>query len=259
MRRLIGILWLFFANCSHPRLRAATSGRFSAKKRASRAQVLRIHSARSFAFLRKIASLLSPWAMPVWAVMFFLPTVLANQSEVQLKKLLSSYTTYQANFLQSTRGENGGPEQKSNGRVMLQRPGKFRWETQQPMQQLIVANGKILWIYDHDLEQVTEQQLQSRVGTDPAALLTGDVSGLVKQFSISGDGAKNFVLVPRDSNDIFEKIRMQFEKGQLVKLQIKNNLGQTTRFIFTNIRLNQSFDPSIFEFIPPAGVDVLKQ
>jgi len=80
-------------NYSRSRLRAATSGRFSVKKRASRAQVSRIHSARSFTFLRKIASLLAFWPMLVWAATFTLclifsvPAALAIDAiPIQLEK-----------------------------------------------------------------------------------------------------------------------------------------------------------------------------
>jgi len=77
MRKLLAII---FSNYSRPRLRATTSGRFSAKKRASSAQVFHINFARSFAFLRKIASLLAPVAMPVCAVTTFILLPLSLQA-----------------------------------------------------------------------------------------------------------------------------------------------------------------------------------
>ncbi|WP_280954990.1 outer-membrane lipoprotein carrier protein LolA [Paludibacterium denitrificans] len=49
--------------------------------------------------------------------------------------------------------------------------GKFRWEYNKPYEQLIVGDGKTLWIYDKELAQVTKKSLNAALGSSPAALL----------------------------------------------------------------------------------------
>lgn len=180
----------------------------------------------------------------------------------ELNTLLNAYQTYQANFTQETYMEGGGPAQKSSGRVMMMRPGKFRWETNQPTQQIVIANGDTLWIYDVDLQQATRQTIATQGGVNPAALLTGDVPTLIKQFAITKikrQGAVWFQLTPKSTDNSFTLVQMQFRQGELVNIRVKNNLGQTSRFHFTGVRLNAHLNPKLFIFTPPKGVDVLKQ
>ena len=43
----------------------------------------------------------------------------------------------------------------NSGTVWMQTPDRFRWQYKEPIEQLIVADGKQVWVYDEDLEQVT--------------------------------------------------------------------------------------------------------
>ena len=185
---------------------------------------------------------------------------MANTAAVELSQLLGAYKTYQASFKQVTYMGKRGRSQKSSGRVMMMRPGKFRWETNSPTKQIVIANGNTLWIYDVELQQATREKLTSQGGVNPAALLTGDVSTLMKNFSVKKIKRKTagwFQLTPKSSNNSFTLVQMQFSKGCLVSIWVKNNLGQTTRFHFYHIRLNAPLSSKLFIFKPPPGVDVL--
>ena len=95
----------------------------------------------------------------------------------RLNKLLSNTKSMTANFSQTTKGANSGT---FSGTMSVQRPNNFRWETKSPSEQLIVANGSSMWIYDKDLEQATKQNVDSQVGNTPALLLSGDPSKIDK-------------------------------------------------------------------------------
>ena len=180
----------------------------------------------------------------------------------ELAQLLGSYSTYQANFTQVTYFGNRNGVQKSYGRIMMMRPGKFRWETNKPTRQTIIANGKTLWIYDADLQQATQQTISSQGGTNPAALLSGNVRKLVKRFTIhkiKRRGAIWFQLSPKSRGDSFTLVQMRFRKGRLVDMWVKNNLGQASRFHFYNVRLNARLSANLFIFRPPPGAAILKQ
>ncbi len=144
---------------------------------------------------------------------------------------------------------------------MMMRPGKFRWEVDSPNKQIIIANGSTLWIYDVDLQQATRQRI-SEGGSNPAVLLTGDVSRVIKQFKITTIKRRSelwYQLTPISSHSSFTLVQMRFQKGGLVDMWVKNNLGQATRFNFYDVKLNVPLSTSLFNFKPPHGVDVLKQ
>lgn len=193
--------------------------------------------------------------------LFCSATLAATDSATALSELLGRYKTYQANFTQATYYANNMRPQKSSGRLYMQRPGKFRWEVDRPMKQIIIANGSTLWIYDIELQQVTKQHISMDKGGNPAALLSGDVGKLMKNYKVSSvifEGKNWYQLIPRSKDSSFVKVLMFFKNNQLVSIRVKNNLSQISDFYFSKITLNKELSPLLFNFKPPPGVDVLK-
>ena len=175
-----------------------------------------------------------------------------------LNKLLTNTKSMTANFSQTTKGANSGT---FSGTMSVQRPNNFRWETKSPSEQLIVANGSSMWVYDKDLEQATKQNVDSQVGNTPALLLSGDPSKIDKNFKITQPYAnKNYyVLYPKSDSASFKSLSMSFSGGKPVMMVLNDSLGQTTTIKFSGIKMNPSIASSQFKFTPPKGVDIINQ
>ena len=142
--------------------------------------------------------------------------------------------------------------------MILQRPGKFRWQTEQPQEQLIIANNNIVWIYDKDLAQATKQKQQNDDRLSPALLLSTSNNKLLNNFIIETRSDYEFILKPRlDSNVLFTKLKLLFQQDKLQRMEMYDRLGQITRIYFTHIKVNDEVPNKLFEFIPPTGVDVV--
>lgn len=176
----------------------------------------------------------------------------------RLNKLLTNTKSMTANFTQTTKGASSGT---FRGSMSVQRPNNFRWETKSPSEQLIVANGNSMWIYDKDLEQATKQGVDTQVGNTPALLLSGDPSKIDKNFKITQPYAnKNYyVLYPKSGDASFKSLSMSFNGGKPVMMVLNDTLGQTTSIKFSGIKMNPSISSSQFKFTPPQGVDVIDQ
>ena len=176
----------------------------------------------------------------------------------RLNKLLSNTKSMTANFSQTTKSAKSGT---FTGTMSVQRPNNFRWETKSPSEQLIVANGSSMWIYDKDLEQATKQNVDSQVGNTPALLLSGDPSKIDKNFKITQPYAnKNYyVLYPKSDSASFKSLSMSFSGGKPVMMVLNDTLGQTTTIKFSGIKMNPSINSSQFKFTPPKGVDIINQ
>lgn len=150
--------------------------------------------------------------------------------------------------------------EEAQGTLALQRPGKFRWDYKTPYHQLIVTNGDKIWIYDIDLEQVTVKRLDEAVGNTPAQLLSSGES-LEKNFDITDQGSSGELewveLTPKQKDSGFEKVRLGFDQRDLRAMELKDNFGQTTRLQFSRLERNPKLVPSLFDFTPPPGVDVV--
>ena len=95
------------------------------------------------------------------AIFFFQGSVFAEDAKTRLEKYLNDITTFEAVFEQSLISESDELQEISKGTFFLSRPGKFLWEYSQPYEQSIIADGKKIWVYDKDLEQVTVREMNA--------------------------------------------------------------------------------------------------
>jgi len=185
-----------------------------------------------------------------------------KSAATRLNELLSAANTMSATFSQMTLSSNGSSLQETTGQVTLQRPGMFRWHTDAPLEQVLISNGEKIWLFDPDLEQVTIQKLDQRLTHTPALLLSGDVSTLAENFSISwkeGSAVDDFVLSPKASDSMFETLRLSFRGGVINDMQLNDPIGQRTNILFQGVQLNQPVDAGQFNFTVPDGVDVISE
>lgn len=208
--------------------------------------------------------MVNPMLKRLFAVLLLLISlpVLAEDTPIQrLRNFLAKASTLQADFSQVQIDENGNQGKKASGVFHLQRPGKFRWDYQKPYVQEIVSSGNKVWFYDKDLEQVTSKQLNAAIGSTPALLLSGEVA-LEKNFTIDQQGVEDGLywikLVPKAEESGFKYVLLGLENNTLAAMELSDNFGQLTRIYFTNVKTGMKLDPGIFEFKPPAGVDVFE-
>lgn len=179
----------------------------------------------------------------------------------RLSQLLNQAQTITGRFSQLTLDGSGTQLQETTGQLALKRPGLFRWHTDAPQEQLLVSNGKKVWLYDPDLEQVTIQALDQRLTHTPALLLSGDVSQIRQSFTIShqesGD-VVDFTLTPKAKDSLFDSLRLSFRKGVLNDMQLIDSIGQRTNILFLGVKMNETLDAKQFTFDIPPGIDVIQ-
>jgi outer membrane lipoprotein carrier protein len=179
----------------------------------------------------------------------------------QLRSFLTQTTSARGEFVQSLARGAAAPQQ-SSGRFVFQRPGKFRWTYEKPYEQLIVADGKQLTLFDKDLNQVTIRRLQAAMPSSPASILFGS-NDFEREFDVSDAGVRDgleWVLAkPRARDTTFERIEIGFRDGLPGAMLLVDNFGQSTRLTFSKVERNPKLDADAFRFVPPKGADVLRE
>ncbi len=198
------------------------------------------------------------------AFLFFLTfstLSLANGAE-KLKNFLDNTQSFRADFSQVVAGNNNANKQSALGKMAFLRPGKFRWEIEKPYQQLLVGDGKEVWIFDPDLRQATVKPMNLALGNTPAALLT-DKNAFTKNFTIRNLGEKDgfdwALATPKSADSGFEKLQLGFLGNELVAMQLFDSFGQITTLAFGKIEKNVHLPAALFTFQPPANVDVIRE
>ncbi|MEH6470820.1 MAG: outer membrane lipoprotein chaperone LolA [Halopseudomonas sp.] len=186
----------------------------------------------------------------------------AETAVQNLNRLLSDVSSLSATFEQLVLDGTGVRLQQVQGEMTLARPGRFSWRSEEPFPQLLVSNGQTLWLYDQDLEQVTRQPVDQKLSNTPALLLSGDLDSLQQTFDVQGplEGDSGvYRLRPISDDALFVVMRIRFEQGVPVEMQLEDNLGQKTSIHFSNILINPEVEDALFEFQVPAGVDLITE
>ena len=165
-----------------------------------------------------------------------------------------------ANFSQTVFGVK--KNRTTTGVLEISRPNKFRWEYVEDGQ-LIVSNGKTIYIYDKQLQQVTEKKLDASLGKSPALLLAGG-SNIKRDDTVSNlpesAGLQWVNLVPKkaEDNNGFKLVQIGFKQNTLAQMKFVDSFDNKSTITFTNVKTGIALPASDFTFTPQAGVDVIK-
>lgn len=187
-----------------------------------------------------------------------------------LEKFLSSTRSGSASFTQTVtspkrQDEAVARQKRSSGQFEFLRPDRFRFEYTKPFVQTIVADGQSLWLYDADLNQVTERKQQDVLGNTPAALIASstDMKALKNVFDFKSQpdegGLQWLLATPRKTDGQLQQVRLAFQGEALARLEITDGLGQVSLIAFDNWKTDTGASAERFKFKIPAGADVIRQ
>jgi outer membrane lipoprotein carrier protein len=182
----------------------------------------------------------------------------------QLRQFLTQTRTASGEFTQRVTGASAkspSKTQNTSGRFLFERPGKFRWVYEKPYEQVLVADGDKLFMFDKDLNQVTVKKIGTALPSSPASILFG-TNEFDKEFEVKDAGTRDGLewidAKPRKKDTTFERIQLGFRDGLPAAMQLTDSFGQTTQLTFTKVERNAKVDAQSFKFTPPAGADVLE-
>jgi outer membrane lipoprotein carrier protein len=204
------------------------------------------------------------------AVALFACSLAAQASGLDsLENFVKSAKSGRAEFTQVVTGPakegQGARSKTSSGTFEFARPNRFRFDYKKPFEQVIVADGQTLWLYDVDLNQVTARKQSQVLASTPAALIAAapDLGALRKDFNLEAarekDGLQWVQATPKIKDGQLHSVNVGFRGNELAKLEILDSFGQRSVLTFTKMDLNVAASPERFHFKPPQGADVLRQ
>ena len=212
---------------------------------------------------------------PVMSTQVFAAPVASStqQATTSLVQQLSGLQRLTADFEQTTKVSNNKNVQKKGltaqhmnqtfkGVMKVERPGKFYWETTSPAKQTIVTTGKVVWIYDPDLQQAVRQSLDDQIANTPALLLSGNTNQIMQSYRVTQPDRTKlyYTLYPKQEDSAFQSMTISFGANKAPNLMVlQDSLGQTTYVRFSNIKVNPTIPASVFNFEPPKGTDIIDQ
>ncbi len=178
-----------------------------------------------------------------------------------LDEFLDGLSTLQAKFEQSVLDPENATAGQMHGLFLLERPGRFRWDYVVPRKQIILADGRDVWIIEEDLKQVTRHYQKWALKGTPAAFLAMDAA-VEDDFEVVEIGERQGMhwleLLPRDPESDFNRILLAFADKQLRRLELNDKFGQISRFSFYEMQRNLPIDPQLFVYEGQDDWDVMQ-
>ncbi len=172
--------------------------------------------------------------------------------------------SFEATFTQSVTLVAIDSTQKASGKASFSHPGKMRWEYLEPDHHEIITNGRSLWIYRPELNQVMQGDTVSFFKPGSGGDFLSDISLVRKNYIISIKAVTaeyvEIKLVSKKETHNFSSIVIRIsQKNSEIKRVFTHNAydDTTTLFEFSDIQFKE-IDPAIFEFNPPERLDIIK-
>jgi outer membrane lipoprotein carrier protein len=197
-------------------------------------------------------------------VAMFAPAAFAQAADPVrlLREFVAGVHSGQARFVQTVTSPDGKRARTTRGEFEFQRPNRFRFAYDKPVDQLIVADGSKVWIHDADLGQASSRPLAQALGATPAALLAG--GSLEGEFTLAADAPEGPVqwvrATPKARDTAIQLLRVGLADAQtLVAFEIVDGFGQRSRLVFSGFVANPRLAANRFRFVPPPGTAVIEQ
>lgn len=207
-----------------------------------------------------------------FVVLGLLLTSFAGAADSPLSQIVSRVdhrynhlTTMKAQFHESYIG--AGIARSESGELWLQKPGKMRWQYEQPTPKLFIVDGKNAFFYVPSEQQARRMPAKKLDDfRSPIRYLLGHtkLQSEFNKLAISSEPPKqagDAVLegVPKGMEDRVQRVLLEINSAdQISRIRIEELDGSTTEFEFQDIEENIPVKSDLFHFTPPAGVEVVE-
>lgn len=190
----------------------------------------------------------------------------SNDVENILKQLENRYTKqgFKADFEQESRLSSIDISDHASGSIYIKYPGKLRWEYKTPQRQLYISNGKKLWIYKPDENQVILGNPLLFFGKGKGADILSNIEAMRENFEIflEKDFYDHWILKlnPIDKSIALSDIYLKISKSKLeiFSLTSFDLYGDKNEITFKNIKFKKDINDKKFDFEIPKDAQIFE-
>ena len=181
-----------------------------------------------------------------------------------LQKSYDSTVDFVADFRQETEVKTLNRTMKATGKISFKRPGKMLWRYDEPKNQFVLADGKHLYFYQPDQNQVIKSPLKNAFRGDiPLSFLLG-LGNLKKDFNATlkaSDDSQNVLrLEPKGEAGGYSEILVGVSKASadILWVSVRDAANNLTTLRFSGMRKGVGVNDSLFQVKIPNGADVVE-
>ena len=194
-------------------------------------------------------------------------TLFAETSEQQaldaIQRQYEKVSTFEADFTQRSYVKMMNQTHSVKGTVKIKKPGKMKWVYGAPDTQILISDGKNLWLYVPEEEQATKVPVESIYSSNTPALFLAGKGKLTRSFNVESVSEENrnilVTLVPKNEDQGLARLILHANKKnyQITGSTVYDKLGNKTEIRFSRIRINREIPEEQFQLKTPPGVEIL--
>ena len=194
-------------------------------------------------------------------------TLFAETSEQQaldaIQRQYEKVSTFEADFTQRSYVKMMNQTHSVKGTVKIKKPGKMKWVYGAPDTQILISDGKNLWLYVPEEEQATKVPVESIYSSNTPALFLAGKGKLTRSFNVESVSQENqnilVTLVPKNEDQGLARLILHADKKnyQITGSTVYDKLGNKTDIRFSRIRINREIPEEQFQLKTPPGVEIL--
>ena len=158
----------------------------------------------------------------------------------------------------------GRPRRSESGTLQLRKPGKMRWDYEQPKGKLFISDGKFLYLFTPAENRYEKMKLQeSDDMRAPLRFLLGKLN-FEKEFrnlqaKPEGDGQR-ITAEPKTDNLPYSAVEFVVGPGSVIRVVKVTNFDRSVlEFHFDNEKVDPPLDATLFQFQVPKGAELIEE
>jgi outer membrane lipoprotein carrier protein len=152
--------------------------------------------------------------------------------------------------------------QRSSGQVFFKKARMMRWDYKKPVEKVFVADGRTLWVYEPEENQVFQRDLGSSQLPVALTFMSGE-GRLEEEFDarLMQSPAASYVieLIPKRHEGDYRSLLLTVDRATFAvqASTVVDPVGNSNQVTFSNVRINSGLPDAAFRFTPPKGVRVI--
>lgn len=213
--------------------------------------------------MKTAIALLTLLALAVPAALPAAPSPTLDEVVRGVERAYGKMIDLRGDFTQSALNKSLNQTIDARGTVYLKKGGKLRWEYAEPTRQEIVSDGKTIWIYTPQLNQVNTGPAPAALAGPAGSFLSG-LGKLREHFSVrflnpaqpkDADGNVVLDLTPRQPQPTLARLVLALDgtSYDVRKAVVYDQFENTVTMRFTGVAVNSGLPDKLFAFTPPPG------
>jgi outer membrane lipoprotein carrier protein len=209
----------------------------------------------------------------IWSALFVLPAPAVRAENLSLEQLTAKTqdvyektTDLTAKFIQEVTIKSMKKTEREEGTVWIKNPKMMYWDYAKPLKKLII-NARTAWLYVPEDRMVYVQNAEDVYRSRMAVKFLSGIGKLSEDFHIRFtkenplDEEKNYLLTltAKEKGLGIDRLNLTVDGRtfQIIQCRFNDDIGNTTRLRFSDIRTNTGISEKFFTFKPPAGIEVV--